>query len=73
METVSFPGAKFALSNIASPSAHFLGRDDEIEAIDAALKGERRRVAIAALHGLRGVGKTTLAPPTPNAVAEITG
>ena len=40
---------------------HFLGRDDAIEAIDAALNRDEGRVAIAALHGLRGVGKTTLA------------
>ena len=40
---------------------HFLGRDDAIEAIDAALKQDEGRVAITALHGLRGVGKTTLA------------
>jgi len=45
---------------IAVP-AHFLGRDDDLAAIDAALKGCNGRVAITALHGLRGVGKTTLA------------
>ena len=40
---------------------HFLGRDDAIADIDAALKQGEGRVAITALHGLRGVGKTTLA------------
>ena len=40
---------------------HFLGRDDALQAIDAALKRYEGRVAITALHGLRGVGKTTLA------------
>jgi class 3 adenylate cyclase/Tfp pilus assembly protein PilF len=40
---------------------HFLGRDEAIEAIDAALAHGEGRVAITALHGLRGVGKTTLA------------
>ena len=40
---------------------HFLGRDDAIEAIDAVLKRGEGTVAITALHGLRGVGKTTLA------------
>ncbi len=42
-------------------SSHFLGRDAELAAIEAALKGDKGRVAVAALHGLRGVGKTTLA------------
>jgi tetratricopeptide (TPR) repeat protein len=40
---------------------HFLGRDDALEAIERALARDERRVAITALHGLRGVGKTTLA------------
>ncbi len=61
-ETVAFPGKRAAISNvpIAVPR-HFLGRDDALEAIDAALKRYEGRVAITALHGLRGVGKTTLA------------
>jgi tetratricopeptide (TPR) repeat protein len=52
-----------ALSNIPITVAlHFLGRDQDIAAIDTALKGKRSRAAITtALHGLRGVGKTTLA------------
>jgi tetratricopeptide (TPR) repeat protein len=37
---------------------HFVGRDEDLAAIDAALKSRDGRVAI---HGLRGVGKTTLA------------
>jgi hypothetical protein len=40
---------------------HFLGRDDALMAIDRALKRDEGRAAITALHGLRGVGKTTLA------------
>ena len=40
---------------------HFLGRGNELMAIEAALKGDMDRVAVAALHGLRGVGKTALA------------
>src|SRR5262245_11962469 len=40
---------------------HFMGRDDALEAIETALKRFEGRVAITALHGLRGVGKTTLA------------
>jgi hypothetical protein len=40
---------------------HFMGRDDALAAIGAALARHEDRVAITALHGLRGVGKTTLA------------
>jgi tetratricopeptide (TPR) repeat protein len=40
---------------------HFMGRDDALAAIEAALDHYEGRVAITALHGLRGVGKTTLA------------
>jgi tetratricopeptide (TPR) repeat protein len=40
---------------------NFLGRGNELTAIEAALKGDMGRVAVAALHGLRGVGKTALA------------
>ena len=40
---------------------YFLGRDDALAAIDTALARYDGRVAITALHGLRGVGKTTLA------------
>lgn len=52
-----------ALSNIPiTVPLHFLGRDEDLAAIDTALKGKRSRAAITtALHGLRGVGKTTLA------------
>jgi tetratricopeptide (TPR) repeat protein len=58
----SFPGKLFAVSNIPiRVPEHFMGRDDALEAIDAALKRYEGRVAITALHGLRGVGKTTLA------------
>jgi hypothetical protein len=58
---VAFP-SKAALSNIPiRVPLHFMGRDDALTAIDAALKRSDGRVAITALHGLRGVGKTTLA------------
>jgi hypothetical protein len=40
---------------------HFLGSDDALAAIISALARYDGRVAITALHGLRGVGKTTLA------------
>jgi hypothetical protein len=57
-----FPGRAAALHNItvATPT-HFMGRDDALADIDAALKRYAGRVAITALHGLRGVGKSTLA------------
>jgi hypothetical protein len=59
---VVFPGKVFAASNIPiRVPTHFLGRDDSLAAIDAALRRHEGRVAITALHGLRGVGKTTLA------------
>jgi tetratricopeptide (TPR) repeat protein len=53
---------KTALSNvpIRVPS-HFLGRDEALAEIEKALARYRGRVAVTALHGLRGVGKTTLA------------
>jgi tetratricopeptide (TPR) repeat protein len=57
----TFPG-KTALSNIPIRlPLHFMGRDDALGAIEMALKRYEGRVAITALHGLRGVGKTTLA------------
>ncbi len=40
---------------------HFLGRDDALATIHAALQRYEGRVAITALHGMRGVGKTVLA------------
>jgi TIR domain len=53
---------KIALSNIPiRVPLLFMGRDDALTAIEAALKRYKGRVAITALHGLRGVGKTTLA------------
>jgi tetratricopeptide (TPR) repeat protein len=59
---VAFPGRVFAVSNIAiRVPAHFMGREDSLAEIAAALARYDGRVAITALHGLRGVGKTTLA------------
>jgi hypothetical protein len=58
---IVLPGA-YAVSNIPiRVPTLFMGRDDALEAIEAALKRYEGRVAITALHGLRGVGKTTLA------------
>jgi hypothetical protein len=57
-----FPGKLFAQSNITiSVPEHFLGRDGDMAVVEAALARYEGRVAITALHGLRGVGKTTLA------------
>jgi tetratricopeptide (TPR) repeat protein len=51
-----------ALTNIPiNVPRHFLGRDEDLAAIEAALKSNNGRAAITALHGLRGIGKTTLA------------
>ena len=51
-----------ALSNVPiRVPAHFIGRDEELVDIDKALRRGDARMAIAALHGLRGVGKTVLA------------
>jgi len=61
-EVVAFPGGEFALSNIPiTVPLHFLGRGDVLKHVDAALKRYAGRVAITALHGLRGLGKSTLA------------
>jgi tetratricopeptide (TPR) repeat protein/transcriptional regulator with XRE-family HTH domain len=41
--------------------AHFMGREDALADIETAMGRHNGRVAITALHGLRGVGKTVLA------------
>src|ERR1700722_15548581 len=59
---IAYPGEAFAVSNIPiRVPVHFLGREDSLAAIETALARYEGRVAITALHGLRGVGKTTLA------------
>ena len=59
---VAFPGKVFAVSNIPiRVPEHFLGREDSLAVIETALGRTVGRVAISSLHGLRGVGKTTLA------------
>ena len=51
-----------ALSNVpVRVPPHFIGRDDTLIDIDRVLRRGDARVAITALHGLRGVGKTVLA------------
>jgi TIR domain len=60
--TVAFPGHVFSVSNIpVRVPTHFMGRDDALAAIKMALNGYEGRVAITALHGLPGAGKTMLA------------
>lgn len=62
LQARTFPSKALAVSNIPIRiPTHFLGRDDALEAIKTALKSHEGRVAITALHGMRGVGKTTLA------------
>jgi class 3 adenylate cyclase/tetratricopeptide (TPR) repeat protein len=52
----------FAQSNVTMRvPTHFLGRNNALAEIEQTLAHKNSRVAIAALHGLRGVGKTTLA------------
>jgi tetratricopeptide (TPR) repeat protein len=59
---VAFPGKMFAVSNIPiRVPTLFMGRGDALGDIETKLKLNEGRVAITALHGLRGVGKTTLA------------
>src|SRR6266446_5647945 len=62
-ETVSDPFRDvYAATNIPiGVPTHFMGRDDALAAIAAGLGRYQGRVAITALHGLRGVGKTVLA------------
>jgi hypothetical protein len=59
---VVYPGKAITVSNIPiRVPKHFMGREDSLVAIEAALARYEGRVAITALHGLRGIGKTTLA------------
>ena len=61
-DRVAFPGQAFAVSNVPlQVPIHFVGRDDALAAIEAVLRRATGGPTIAALHGLRGVGKTTLA------------
>jgi tetratricopeptide (TPR) repeat protein len=59
---IMFPGQAFAISNVPiRVPEHFLGREEALGSIEAALNRYEGRVCITVLHGLRGVGKTTLA------------
>jgi hypothetical protein len=60
--SIAFPGEAFVVSNIPiDVPRHSMGRDDALATVETKLKHNEGRVAMAALHGLRGVGKTTLA------------
>jgi len=64
IEPQSDTGKPLPISNIPiRVPIHFMGRDDALAAIEAAFKRGDGRLggAITALHGLRGVGKSTLA------------
>jgi tetratricopeptide (TPR) repeat protein len=41
--------------------SHFIGREDELRTIEEAFAGNVDQTAILVLHGMRGIGKTTLA------------
>jgi len=59
---VTFPGKVFAVSNIPiRVPTHFMGREDALADIETKLARFEGRMAIVALHGLRGVGKTMVA------------
>ena len=62
-ETVKDPFRDvYAATNIPiGVPTHFMGREEALAAIEAGLGRFEGRVAITALHGLRGVGKTVLA------------
>jgi tetratricopeptide (TPR) repeat protein len=62
-ETVTDPFQDvYAASNIpVRVPVHFMGREEALADIEAAMRRHHGRVAITALHGLRGVGKTVLA------------
>jgi tetratricopeptide (TPR) repeat protein len=53
---------EYGVSNISMRTPkHFLGRDEEMAALKAGLESENAPVPVAVLHGVSGVGKTTLA------------
>lgn len=52
--------ARPGMDNLPYRTAHFVGRADELDRLDAAMK-KPGGVWIQAVHGLGGVGKTTLA------------
>lgn len=58
VEQVSAPAG---LSNLPVYPAKFVGREDELAALDAILGQNAGRAVVQALHGLGGVGKSTLA------------
>ena len=61
-EPVTFPGSVVAVSNIPiRVPTLFMGREAALDDIERALRRYEGRVAITALQGMQGVGKTVLA------------
>ncbi|MFF0547264.1 tetratricopeptide repeat protein [Nocardia thailandica] len=48
------------IDNPDAPPPWFVGRTDELDRLDAALTGDAAPVVVAAVHGLGGVGKSSL-------------
>jgi hypothetical protein len=60
LDVAAFPGRVVAVANIPiHVPTHFMGREEPPASIETALRRYEGRIAIRALHGLRGVGKTT--------------
>ncbi len=56
-----YPGRLPAVWNVPARNSNFTGRDDELETLRDALSGSEIAVAVFAVAGLGGVGKTQLA------------
>ncbi|WP_049795800.1 ATP-binding protein [Frankia sp. EAN1pec] len=56
----SFPGGRPDVWNVPPRPAHFVGRTDLLDQVHQQL-GDAGAVAVCALHGLGGIGKTALA------------
>ena len=53
---------EYGVSNVSMwIPEHFLGRDEEMAALRAALESGDALASVAVLHGVSGIGKTTLA------------
>ncbi len=73
-EAIPFPAGKRALSNIPiAVPLHFLGRDGELDVIDASLKPEKGSVAITALHGCAAPARRRWLQPMPSATNRLSG